>query len=71
MNTYRNVIFRVVLFACDIWTFKLREECRLRVSDNRVLRGVFGLKRVEVTGKGENYIVRSLVICIHQQIFFE
>jgi hypothetical protein len=41
----------------------LREESRLRVFENRVLRRVFGPKRDEVTGNGENYIMRSLMIC--------
>ena len=41
----------------------LREERRLRVFENRVLRRVFGPKRDEVTGEGENYIMRSLGIC--------
>jgi hypothetical protein len=36
---------------------------RLRVFENRVLRRVFGCKRDEVTGNGENYIMRSLGIC--------
>jgi hypothetical protein len=36
------------------------------VSENRVLRGIFGPKRKEVTG--ENYIMRSFVICIPHQI---
>jgi len=35
----------------------------LRVFDNRVLRRVFDPKRDEVTRNGENYIMRSLVIC--------
>jgi hypothetical protein len=39
----------------------LREECRLRVFENRVLRTVFGPKKDEVTGGGENYIIKSLV----------
>jgi hypothetical protein len=38
----------------------LREESRLRVFENRVLRRVLGPKRDEVTGNGENYIMRSL-----------
>jgi hypothetical protein len=42
----------------------LREERRLRVFENRVLRTVFDPKRDEVTGNGKNYILRSLVICI-------
>jgi len=48
----------------------LREECRLRVFENRVLRRVFGPKRDEVTGEGGNYIIRSLMICgLHQMLF--
>ena len=39
-----------VLYGCETWSLTLREECRLRVFENRVLR-VFGPKRVEVTGK--------------------
>ena len=41
----------------------LREERRLTVFENRVLRRVIGPKRDAVTGNGENYIKRSLVIC--------
>jgi hypothetical protein len=41
----------------------LREERRMKVFENRVLRRVFGPKRDEVTGNGENYIMRSLMIC--------
>jgi hypothetical protein len=37
----------------------LREECRLRVFENRVLRRIFGPKREEVKGNGENYIMRN------------
>jgi hypothetical protein len=35
----------------EIWSLTLREEHRLRVFENRVLRRIFGLKRDEVTGK--------------------
>jgi hypothetical protein len=48
----------------------LREERRLRVFENRVLKRVFGPKRDEVTGIGENYIMRSLMICIPHPILF-
>jgi hypothetical protein len=37
----------------------LKEERRLRVFENRLLRRIFGPKRDEVTGNGENYIMRS------------
>jgi hypothetical protein len=40
----------VVLYGCETWSLILREEHRLRVFENRVLRRMFGLKRDEVTG---------------------
>ena len=39
----------VLLYGCEIWSLKLREERRLRVFENRVLRGIFGPRRDEVT----------------------
>jgi hypothetical protein len=39
----------VVLYGCETWSLKLREEHRLRVFENRVLKRIFGLKRDEVT----------------------
>jgi hypothetical protein len=45
-----------------MWSFTLGEETRLWVFENRVLRRIFGRKRDEVTGNGENYIMRSLMI---------
>jgi hypothetical protein len=41
----------VVLYGCETWSLTLREEHRLRVLENRVLRGIFGPKRDEVTGE--------------------
>jgi hypothetical protein len=43
-------------------------ERRLRVFENRVLRKTFGPKRGEVIGSGENYIMRSLMICTPHQV---
>jgi hypothetical protein len=40
----------VVLYGCETWTLTLREEHKLRVFENRVLRRIFGPKREEVTG---------------------
>ena len=45
------VIFPVVLYGCENWSLTLREECRLRVFENRVLWRIFGPKRDEVTGE--------------------
>jgi hypothetical protein len=48
---YRTIILPVVLYECETWSLALREERRLRVFENRVLRRVFGPKRDEVTGE--------------------
>jgi hypothetical protein len=40
----------VVLYGCETWSLTLREEHKLRVFENRVLRRKFGSKRDEVTG---------------------
>ena len=40
---------RVALYGCETWSLTLREERRLRVFENRVLRIIFGTKREEVT----------------------
>jgi hypothetical protein len=43
-------ILPVVLYGCETWSLILREEHRLRVFENKVLRRIFGPKRDEVTG---------------------
>jgi hypothetical protein len=48
---YRMIILPVVLYGCETWSLTLREEHRLRVFENRVLRRIFGLKRDEATGE--------------------
>ena len=53
IKIYRNIILPIVLYGCETWSLTLREEHRLRVFENRVLRRVFGPKRDE----GENYIM--------------
>jgi hypothetical protein len=47
---YRTIILPVVLYGCDTSSLTLREEQRLRVFKNRVLRRIFGPKRDKVTG---------------------
>ena len=42
---YRTIILPVVLYGCENWSLTLREERRLRVFENRVLRRIFGPKR--------------------------
>ena len=50
-TVYRTIILPVVLYGCETWSLTLREERRLRVFGNRVLRRVFGPKRDEVTAE--------------------
>ena len=49
IKIYRTIILPVGLYGCETWLITLREERRLKVSENRVLRRIFGPKRDEVT----------------------
>ena len=40
----------VVLYGCETWSLTLREEGRLRMFENKVLRRIFGPRRDEVRG---------------------
>jgi len=51
LKIYRTIILPVVLYGCETWSLILREERRLRVFENRVLRRVFGPQRDEVKGE--------------------
>jgi len=51
IKVYRTIILPVILYGCETWSLTLREERRLRVFENMVLRRIFGPKRDEVTGK--------------------
>jgi hypothetical protein len=51
VKIYKTIILPVVLYGCKTWSLTLREEHRLRVFENRVLRRIFGPKRDEVTGE--------------------
>jgi len=51
INIHRTIILPVVMYGCETWSLTLREERGLKVFENRVLRGIFGPKRNEVTGE--------------------
>jgi len=51
IKIYGTIILPVVQYGCETWSLTLREERRLRVFENRVLRRVFGPKRYKVTGE--------------------
>jgi hypothetical protein len=46
----RTIVLPFVVYGCETWSLTLREECRLRVLENRVLR-IFGPERLEVSGE--------------------
>jgi hypothetical protein len=50
MRIYKTIILPVILYGCKTWSLTLREEHRLRMFENKVLRRIFGPKRNEVTG---------------------
>jgi len=56
--------------VCETWSLTLREKHRVRIYENRVLRGLFGPKRDEVTREWGNYIMRRLMICTPDKILF-
>jgi hypothetical protein len=51
VKIYKTIMLPVVLYGYETWSLTLREEDRLRVFENRVLRTIFGPKRDEVTGE--------------------
>jgi hypothetical protein len=52
IKTYRTIILPIVLYVSETWSLTLREECRLRMFENRVLKRIFGPKRDKITEKG-------------------
>ena len=51
IKTHRTIILPVVLYGCETWSLALREEHRLRVFENRILRRILGPKKDKVTGE--------------------
>jgi len=51
IKIYRTIILPFVLYGCEAWSLTLREETKLRVFENMVLRRIFGPRRDEVTGE--------------------
>ena len=70
IKIYRTIIFPVVLYGCETWLLTLREERRLRVLDNRVLRRIFGLRGDEMTGESRKLHNEELNDCTAHPILF-
>jgi hypothetical protein len=55
IRIYKTIVLPVVFYGCETWSLTLREEHRLRVFENRVLRRIFGPKRDKVTGEWRKF----------------
>ena len=51
VNTYKTIPVVGLLYGCETWSLTLRDEHRLRVFENKVVRNIFGGKRGEITGE--------------------
>jgi hypothetical protein len=63
VKIHRIILLSVVLYGCETWSLTLREEHRLKMFENKVLRRISGPKGDEVTGEW-----RSFLFCTHPQI---
>jgi len=61
----RFVTLTVILCGCETWSLILREECRLMVFENSVLRRISGSKKEEVRAGRRKSQKEQLQICIH------
>jgi hypothetical protein len=52
----------VVLYGSETWSLALRDERRLRVFENRIVRRIFGLRRMRM-GSGEGFTMRNFIVC--------
>ena len=59
-----NIPVFLYVYGRETWSLTLREELRLRVFENRVLRMIFGPERDEIIGEW-----RRITICIHKMFF--
>jgi hypothetical protein len=51
---YKTIILPVVIYSCETWSLTLREEPRLRVFENRILR--------RISGSGEGSTIRNFIV---------
>jgi hypothetical protein len=64
VKIYKTLIQPLVLYGCESWSLTLREEYRLRVFANRVLRRIFGPNRDEVMGEWKKWNNEELQISL-------
>ena len=62
IKIYKTIQLPVVLYGYEVWSLTLREERRLKLFENKILRRIFGPKR-DVNGSGEDSTMRNLIVC--------
>jgi hypothetical protein len=65
---YKTTIVPITLYGCETWSLTLREEQRLRVFENRLLRRILNLRGKKWREAGEDFIMRSFMTCTLHQI---
>jgi hypothetical protein len=70
IKIYRTTVLPVVLYGFETWSLTLKEECRMRMFEKRMLRRIFGPKRDKVTQEWRNCIMTNLMICTPLQTLF-
>jgi hypothetical protein len=71
IRTYKTIILHVALYGCATCSLVLTEEHRLRVSQKRGLRTIFGPKRDEVTGRRKKLHNEELHNLLYSNISFQ
>ena len=64
VNTYKIIILPIMLYGRETWSLTAREEYRLRVFDNKVLRKILGLRETKLLENEESCILLSYIHCI-------
>jgi hypothetical protein len=67
IKIYKTIFLTAVLYGCETWPLTLREEYRMRVFENRVLRRIFGPKRDELTVEWRR--LHNEELCAHHVSF--
>ena len=70
IKVYITIIMPVVLYGCETWSLTWREERRLRVFENRVLKRIFGPKKDDVTGEWKKLHNEELNNLYASPVFF-
>jgi hypothetical protein len=68
IKVHRTIILPVVLYGCETWSVTIKEELRLRVFENRVLRRTFAPEGRNNFETGEDYIMRNFITFTFHQL---